>query len=38
MLLKIDLWFLAKADKYVKYLDRYFAKPGKHRPKSVFTS
>lgn len=38
MLLKADLWLLAKVDKIVRYIDRYFVKSGKHRPERIFAA
>lgn len=38
MPLKIDLWFLARVAKCIRYVDRYSAKPGRHRPEVIFSS
>jgi hypothetical protein len=38
MLIKIDLWLLAQVARGMRYLGRYFTKPGGHRSLGASTA
>lgn len=37
MFRRADDWLLARAERALRYLERYFSKSGKHRPERIFS-